>query len=112
MDGALVLLGLCAVGESIAYSHIRFAGKDGIAQCARRLSRIGVVSIDHKVTIGLDIAEHLTTYVAFTLTRFEFNSCPVFARDLSSALSRVVVVDVDRCFGKLSVKIINYLCNG
>lgn len=79
---------------------------------ARRLRRIGVVSIDHKVTIGLDIAEHLAADVAFTLTRFEFNGCPVFACDLCSAVSRVVVVDVDRCFGQFSVKIIYYLCNG
>lgn len=31
VEGALVLLGVCAVGKTIAEGHICFAGKDGFA---------------------------------------------------------------------------------
>lgn len=34
MKGSLMLLGICTVLESIAFVHICFAGKDGLAQGA------------------------------------------------------------------------------
>ena len=69
MEGSLVLLGIGAVGEAVAYSHISLAEKNGVAQRAGRVGRIRVVAIDHEVAVCLDVAEHLTNDVAFALTR-------------------------------------------
>ena len=71
MEGALVLLGVGAVGKAVAYGHVGRAVKDGLAEGFGRLGGVGVVSVDHQVAIGVDIAKHLAADVAFSLTRLK-----------------------------------------
>ena len=68
VEGTLVLLGVGAVGKAIAYGHVGRAVKDGLAEGLGRLGGVGVVSVDHQVAIGVDIAKHLAAHVALSLT--------------------------------------------
>ena len=71
VEGALVLIGVGAVGETVAHGHVRLARKDGVAEGAGGLGGIRVVAVDHEVTACVDVAEHLTAHVALSLARFE-----------------------------------------
>lgn len=71
VEGALVLLGVSAVGEAVAHGHIRFSRKDRVAESSGCLSGIRVVAVDHEVAACVDVAEHLTAHVALSLARFE-----------------------------------------
>lgn len=112
VEGALVLHGIGAVGETVAHGHVRLARKDGVAEGAGGLCGVGVVPVDHKVAVGIDVAEHLAAYVAFALARLEANGCAVLQGNLGCAIGRVVVVDVDRGTGEFTVEIVYDLANG
>lgn len=71
VEGALVLLGVGAVGQAIAHGHVRLARDDRVAERAGRFGGIRVVAVDHEVTACVDVAEHLTAHVALSLARFE-----------------------------------------
>lgn len=71
MEGSLVFLGIGSIGKAVAYGHVGRAVKDGLAEGLCRFGRVGVVAVDHQVTIGVDVAKHLTADVAFSLTRLK-----------------------------------------
>lgn len=71
VEGALVFLGVSAVGETVAHGHIRLSRKDRVAERSGCLGGIRVVAVDHEVTACVDVAEHLTAHVALSLARFE-----------------------------------------
>lgn len=71
VEGALVLLGVSAVGEAVAHGHIRFSRMDRVAERSGCLGGIRVVAVDHEVAACVDVAEHLTAHVALSLARFE-----------------------------------------
>ena len=71
VEGALVLLGVGAVGQAVAHGHVRLAREDGVAERAGRFGGVGVVAVDHEVAACVDVAEHLTAHVALSLARFE-----------------------------------------
>ena len=104
MEGALVLLGIAAVGEPVAHRHVRLALNDRLAEPPGRLGGIGVVAIDHKIAVRFDIAEHLTDHIAFALAGLTPNDCAMGARDLGGIIGRVVVVDIDRCLRQLAME--------
>ena len=81
MEGALVFLGIGAVGKAVAYGHVGRAVKDGLAEGLSRLGGVGVVPVDHQVTIGIDIAKHLTADVAFSLTGLKTHCGAVLGGD-------------------------------
>ena len=81
VEGALVFLGVGAVGQAIADGHIGCTIKNGLAEGFCRFGRVGVVAVDHEVTIGIDIAEHLTADIAFSLARLKTHRGAVFRCD-------------------------------
>ena len=62
------------------------AVKDGLAEGLGRLGGVGVVSVDHQVAIGVDIAKHLAAHVALSLTglKADCGACSVAMREVSS----------------------------
>ena len=81
MEGALVLLGVGAVGKAVAYGHVGRAVKDGLAEGFGRLGGVGVVSVGHQVAIGVDIAKHLAAHVALSLAGFKADRGAVLGSD-------------------------------
>ena len=81
VEGALVLLGVGAVGQAVAHGHVRLAREDRVAEHAGRLGGVGVVAVDHEVAAGVDVAEHLAAHVALALARFEAHRGAVLARN-------------------------------
>ena len=71
MEGALVLLGIGAVGEAIAHGHVCLSFEDGFAEGTGGLCGVGVVPVDHEVAVGVDVTEHLAAHVALSLARLE-----------------------------------------
>ena len=112
VEGALVLLGVGAVGQSVAYGHVRLSGEDGVAERAGRLGGVGVVPVDHEVAGGVDVAEHLAADVALALARLEAHGGAMLHGDPGRAVGRVVVVDVDRGPGELAAEVVDDLAYG
>ena len=112
VEGTLVFLGVGAVGKAVSYGHIGRAVEDRLAEGFGRLGGIGVVSVDHQVAIGVDVAKHLAAHVALSLTGFKANRGAVLARDPGRAVGRVVVVDVDRGSGELAEEVVDDLADG
>lgn len=111
MEGALVLLGVGAVGETVAHGHIRLAHKDGVAERAGRLGGIRVVAVDHQIAARIDVAKHLAAHVALSLAWFEAHRGTVLQGNLGRAVGRVVIVNVDRGPWELAVEIVYNLAN-
>ena len=112
VEGALVLLGVGAVGQAIAHGHVRLARDDRVAERAGRFGGVGVVAVDHEVAGSVDVAEHLAADVALALARLEAHSGAMLARDSGRAVGRVVVVDVDRGPGEFAVEVVDDLADG
>lgn len=112
VEGALVLLGVGAVGQAVAHGHVRLAREDGVAERAGRFGGVGVVAVDHEVAACVDVAEHLTADVALALARLEAHGGAMLARDSGRAVGRVVVVDVDRGPGEFAVEVVDDLADG
>lgn len=112
VEGALVLLGVGAVGQAIAHGHVRLARDDRVAERAGRFGGVGVVAVDHEVAGSVDVAEHLAADVALALARLEAHGGAMLARDSGRAVGRVVVVDVDRGPGELAVEVVDDLADG
>ena len=112
MKGALVLLGVGAVGQAVAHGHVRLAREDRVAERAGRFGGVGVVAVDHEVAGGVDVAEHLAADVALALARLEAHCGAVLACDPGRAVGRVVVVDVDRGPGELAAEVVDDLADG
>ena len=81
MEGTLIFLGVGAVGKAVAYGHIGRAAEDRLAEGFGRLGGVGVVSVDHQVAIGIDIAKHLAAHVALSLTGFKAHRGAVLGGD-------------------------------
>ena len=81
VESTLVFLGVGAVGKAVAYGHVDCAVKDGLAEGFGRLGGVGVVSVDHQVAIGVDVAKHLTAHVALSLTGFKADRGAVLGGD-------------------------------
>ena len=81
VEGTLVLLGIGAVGKAVAYGHIGRAVEDRLAEGFGRLGGVGVVSVDHQVAIGVDVAKHLAAHVALSLTGLKAHRGSVFGGD-------------------------------
>ena len=109
MEGALVLLGVGAVGKAVAHYHICLAREDGSAEGSRRFRGVGIVAVDHEVAVGVDVAEHLPADVSLALTRLVPDDSAAGACDLGGAIGRVVVVDVDGRVGKFAAEVIDDL---
>ena len=112
MESALVLLGVGAVGETVAHAHVRLSHKDGVAERSGRLGGVSVVAVDHEVAVCVDVTEHLAAYVALSLARFEAYCGAVLQGNLGRAVRRVIVVDVDCAPGELTVEIVYDLTYG
>lgn len=112
VEGALVLLGVGAVGQAIAHGHVRLARDDRVAERAGRFGGVGVVAVDHEVAGSVDVAEHLAADVALALARLEAHGGAMLARDSGRAVGRVVVVDVDRGPRELAVEVVDDLADG
>ena len=112
VERSLVLLGVCAVREAVAYSHIGAVLEDGITERVSCFSRVRVVPVDHEVAVGLDVAEHLADDVPLALPGLESYLRSVGAGDFSSAVRGVVVVDVYRCLRKFPAEIVHDLGDG
>ena len=81
VEGTLVLLGIGAVGKAIAYGHVGRAAEDRLAEGFGRLGGVGVVSVDHQVAIGVDIAKHLAAHVTLSLTGLKADRGAVLGGD-------------------------------
>ena len=111
VEGALVLLGIGAVGETVAHGHVRLARKDGVAEGAGGLCGVGVVPVNHEVAGGVDVTEHLAAHVALSLARLEAHCGAMLMGDSGRAVGRVVIVDVDRGPWEFAIEIVYNLAN-
>ena len=109
VEGALVLLGVGAVGKAIAHGHVGRAVKDGLAKGLCRFGGVGVVAIDHQVAVGIDVAKHLAAHVALSLTRLKADRRAMLCCDAGSLVRRVIVIDINRRLRKLAVKVVDDL---
>lgn len=112
MEGALVLLGVGAVGEAIAHGHVCLSFEDGFAEGTGGLCGVGVVPVDHEVAVGVDVTEHLAAHIALSLARLEAHCGAMLPGDPGRAVGRVVVVDVDRGPGELAAEVVDDLAYG
>lgn len=112
VERPLVLLGVRAVREAVAHGHVGAVFQNGAAERMRSLGGIRVISVDHEVAVGLDVAEHLADDVALALPGLESYHCAVSAGDFGGVVRGVVVVNVYRCLGQLPAEIVHDFGDG
>ena len=78
MEWSLILLKI-RTRETVTYNHIITIIQYFIAHFAGKLSRICIIPIYHDVAVGINLSEHRTDNISFTLT--------VFITHLSTSLS-------------------------
>src|SRR6266851_6706140 len=83
-------------GQPRADHHVEIGAYDALDQLVDPRGVIGRVAVAHDVNIGIDIREHATHYIAFSLTLLAAHDRSSRERALGGAVSRVVVVDIYR----------------
>ena len=112
MERAVVLLTVAAIGQAIADRHVGLARSERRDEVAGRLGGVGVVTVDHDVVVGVDVAEHRAHDVAFALARLAAHNGAVLGRYLRGVVLRIVVVDVDGRLGQLTLEVVDHLRDG
>lgn len=91
---SFVLFCIGAIRETIADGHVCLAIKDGLTERFGGFGGVRVVSINHQVALGVDIAKHLAADVAFALPWFMSHCGPVLLGYLCRIVGGIVVVNV------------------
>lgn len=112
VEASSVLGAVGAVGDAVAHRHVGLACGDGGDEGGCRLGGIGVVTVDHEVAVGLDVAEHRAHDVALAPARLAAHDGARGGGDGGGAVGGGVVVDVDRGLGKSRAKVPHHLGDG
>ena len=112
MEGAIVLVAIGAVGQAVTHDVIGLPTQDVAAHLGARFGGIGVVTIDHEVAVRVDVAQHLTDYVAFALAWLMHDGRTMLSGNVGGAVRRVVVVDVNRGTRHLATEVVDHLSDG
>ena len=97
-------------GKPVADHHV-IAFENFLHHCGSILSRVGVIAIDHYVSISVNILEHGADDISLALARLMTNYCTSLLSQLSSVVSGIIVIHVDSGVGKNSPKISHHLGN-
>ena len=110
MKRSLVLLEVCGA-QTVADHHV-IAFENFVDHRWRCISWVGIVAVRHDVHVGVNIFEHGSNDIAFALSGF-FAHYSAFRRsDFRSAVSGIIVVNVDVCLRQSSLEIANDLTDG
>jgi hypothetical protein len=98
-------LALVAGGRhSCAHDHVETVAPESSDEFRSGGCVVGVVSVDHDIQIGIDVAEHLADHVALARADRPVHRCAGRRGDLSSSVSRSVVEHVDLGIGNRATK--------
>jgi len=81
--------------QSVTDDHVDLTVEDFGYHLGGELRRVRVVSVDHQITLRVDLAEHAADDIAFALLVFISDDGAGILCDLGRAVCGVVVVDVD-----------------
>src|ERR1700732_3796586 len=106
MAGA-VSIPLIAHPPSIHHVELVFAKQGN--EPRRSSGIVCIVAIDNDINVGLNIGKHTADYVPLALHVFEANDRTGGSCDIASAITRIIVVDIDDRFGQRLTEISNDL---
>ena len=89
-----LVLGEIRRGKSVADDHIRIVIKHKVCHLPRRFHRVGVVSVDENVALGIDLAEHAAEHIALALLILVPHNGAGLRGDFACSVGGVVVIDI------------------
>ena len=111
VEGTLILLEI-GRGQAVADYHIRIALQYHIRHLPPVLRRVGVVSVYHDITLGVNLPEHPADDIALALLVFVADHGAGCAGKLCGVILRVVVIDIDDGLGELTLPVCDHLFDG
>lgn len=109
MEWPLVLLEVGGA-QTVANHHV-VPLEHLIYQGRCRVGRVSVVAVRHDIYVGVDVFEHGSNHIAFTLARLFSNDCSLGRGDFGGAIGGIVVIDVNISVGQRAFKIAYYLAD-
>ena len=99
-------------GEAVTNYHVGTLLEDWFDHCWCRIGWVGVIAVDHDITFGVDLAEHMSNDIAFALFVFMANNGASFLGELSRIVGGIIVVNINRGFRKSFFKVSDNLFDG
>src|SRR5687768_18539937 len=96
------------IPEAGAHDHVACAVEDRLDKVRDTSGRIGRVSIEHDIDVGIDLLEHRPDDVALTLPADADNAHALLSGDLGRPVGAVVVEDNDRGVGAARPYFVDY----
>ena len=98
VEGTFVLLKI-GRAQSVADNHVGFSVKNQIAHFAGVVGGVSVVAVGHYVAVRVNFAKHRANNIPLALPIFMTNNRAGFLSDLGGVVRRVVIINVNICFG-------------
>ena len=99
-------------GQPVSGHHIRLSVQDKRGHLPAAFRGVGVIAVRQYITVRVDLPEHPADHIAFSLHVFPAHDGPVGLRDPSRPVRAVVVIDIDRGFGQLTLPVLHHFGNG
>lgn len=112
VEASPVLIVVGSVGDAIAHRHVGVTVDDGSQQLLRRLRGVRVVTVNHEVVVGVDVAKHRAHDIALALARLVTHHRTCRGGNGGGVVGGGVVVDVDGALGQGVAKVAHDLGDG